>query len=355
MLLLWQSSLQAESSEQSNLGTAVEQAALLGPIRGLTVGPIESNYHPDRGYGTASSRGAFKQVRRMGGNWVSLTPFGRIWDLSPSGIDLDFEAPFARNRKNILHAVAQAHALGLKVMLVPHLWIETGGWRGEIEFESDAQWQTWAEAYRSFALSWAKVAEAAHVDLFSVGVELRSWVTTTRAASFESIIHDVRKVYTGPLTYGANWDDAKDTVIWGDLDYIGINAFFPLATKAGASITELRAGADRVKSDMRALSEVWGKPVLFTEMGYTNRKDPALKPWEWPEALNGVVLAPEEQADAYAALLSSFADEPWFVGFFAWRMYCDRFDTSQEPEWGFSPLDRSAGEVLSSAFRAHPL
>ncbi|HEV8550434.1 MAG TPA: hypothetical protein VGQ57_15425, partial [Polyangiaceae bacterium] len=65
----------------------------IGAIRGVTVGPIESGLHPGKGYGSAAYRRTLTEVSAMGGNWVSLTPFGRVADLSPSGISLTFEQP----------------------------------------------------------------------------------------------------------------------------------------------------------------------------------------------------------------------------------------------------------------------
>ncbi len=327
-----------------------QPGASRSPMRGMTMGPIESTLHPDVGYGSDSCAQAMNTVRRLGGNWVSLTPFGRVWDLSPSGIDHSFEASFGENRVAIEGAIDQAHAHGLSVMLVPHLWVETGGWRGEIDFDSDAEWDSWAASYQEFVLAWAQVAERKNVALFSVGVELRSWVTTTRAPSFTDLIREVRRVYRGKLTYAANWDDAEHTVVWGELDLLGINAFFPLATEENATLPQLLDGGKRVADQVANLAARWQKPVLFTEIGYTNRPDPALKPWEWPEDLSDVKVAPQEQANAYRALLSSFVDEEWFAGFFVWRMYADPFDSSQEPAWGFSPLHRRAELVLRDAF-----
>jgi hypothetical protein len=52
-------------------------------IRGLTVGPIENARHASRGYGSAASSHTFRVADRLGANWVSLTPFGRVWDLAP--------------------------------------------------------------------------------------------------------------------------------------------------------------------------------------------------------------------------------------------------------------------------------
>ena len=324
-----------------------------GAIRGLTIGPIESNLHPGKGYGSAACAQSMREARRMGATWISLTPFGRVWDLKPSGVSLTFELDFEENRRAVRRAVEQAKREGLRVMLVPHLWVETGGWRALIDPGSDAAWSRWEQSYRRFLFAWAALAEETGVDLLSVGVELRSWVTTTRAPTFISLIRDVRKIYSGPLTYAANWDDLNTTIIFGELDVIGINAFFPLAEKEGASFSELHAGGRRVKQQLEGLTRAWGRPLLFTEFGYTTRDNPAIKPWEWPDHMSQVRVNQQAQAEAYAALLGPMTDLKNFAGFFVWRVYADPYDTSQEAEWGFSPKGKLAELVLRDAFRAH--
>jgi hypothetical protein len=330
----------------------------LGGIRGITVGPIESGLHPGKGYGSPPCARTMSEVQRMGGNWVSLTPFGRVADLSPSGIDRTFEAPFARNKSAVATAIAQAHAAGLRALVVPHLWMESsykGDWRGEIDPGDDAEWERWAASYRTFLLEWARVAEAASADMLAVGVELRSWVTSTRAPAFAAIIDDVRRVYSGPLTYAANWDDVEDTVIWGSLDVIGVNAFFQLSETPNASSDVLREGGKAVADKMRAVASTWQKPIVFTELGYTTIADPAYKPWIWPEAMGKVVpdLAAQAAQDrAYTALLAPLFDESWFAGLFVWRFYADPDDMSQEAEWGFSPRGKLAELAVRDAFAA---
>lgn len=323
-----------------------------GAIRGMTIGPIESSLHPGLGYGSEAYQRTLRETRRLGGNWVSLTPFGRVWDLKSTGVDPTFEAPFAENYVAIQHAVEQAHAQGLRVMLVPHLWVESGEWRAEIDPGDDAGWERWAKSYEAYLLGWAKLAEATHVDLMSLGVELRSWVTTTRAPSFSALIAKVRKVYSGPITYAANWDDVDQTVILGELDVIGINAFFPLADKEGSDVTRLLKGARDVSQKIGDLAKAWSKPVVFTEIGYTTRTDPAIKPWEWPDKMKDVQINQEAQADAYAALIAPLLDEPWFVGYFVWRMYADPDDLSQEAEWGFNPRGKQSELIVRDAFAA---
>jgi Glycoside Hydrolase Family 113 len=324
-----------------------------GTVRGVTIGPIESALHPNKGYGSAAYERTLDEIRRMGGSWVSLTPFGRVWDLKPSGISLRFEAPFADNARAIRRAIGQAHARGLKVLLVPHLWVESGQWRGEIDPGSDEGWQRWAEGYRSFVMTWAEVARQEKVEMLSVGVELRTWVTTTRAPSFISIVREVRGIYPGLLTYAANWDDVMQTVILGELDVIGINAFFPLTEKPAVDLAELVRGGTTVMQKVRELSELWDKPILFTEFGYTTRTDPALRPWEWPDQMKSVTVDELAQADAYRALLAPLVDQPFFAGMFMWRLYADPDDMSQEAEWGFSPRGKLAELVLRDAYAAH--
>lgn len=332
--------------------TKAWQALSIGGVRGITVGPIESALHPGKGYGTEACAKTMTEARRLGANWVSVTPFGRVWDLQPTGIDLTFEMAFSRNRQAVRQAVRQAHANGLRVLLVPHLWVETGGWRALVDPGSDAAWERWARAYRDFVVTWAKEAEEARVDMFAVGVELRNWVTSTHASRFIDVIHDVRRAYGGLVTYAANWDDVEQTIILGELDVIGINGFYPLADKNGAAPAELAEGGKRIARQLAELAKRWSKPILFTEIGYTTRADPAVRPWEWPDTMSGVVVDQQAQADAYAALIAPLLDEPWFAGFFAWRMYADPNDMSQEAEWGFSPRGKSAELVLRDAFAA---
>lgn len=326
--------------------------AELGGIRGMTIGPIENAYHPGVGYGSPAFDRSLREAHAIGATWIAVTPFGRVADLSGTGVDLTFEAPVETNRRAVVRAIEMAHARGLRVMLVPHLWVESGQWRALIDPQSDEGWARWADSYERFVIEWARVAQQTGADMFSVGVELRSWVTTARAPSFARVVHDVRRTYRGLVTYSANWDDVDDTIVLGDLDVIGINAFYPLADEAGARDEKLAEGGRRVRDKVHALAERWAKPVVFTEIGYTTRPDPAVRPWEWPDTMTGVRLDEEAQAAAYRALLAPLLDEPDFAGFFVWRVYADPDDVSQEAPWGFSPRGKRAESVVRDAFAA---
>ena len=50
-------------------------------------------------------------------------------------------------------------------------------------------------------------------------------------------------MYSGKLTFGANWYlEYEDVTFWDDLDYIGIQAYFPLTKKENQGVDELVKG-----------------------------------------------------------------------------------------------------------------
>ena len=62
-------------------------ASPAGPaIRGVTVGPIESSQQRGRGYGTGYSAALLDELVRLGANAISITPFGRLWDLKSTQV-----------------------------------------------------------------------------------------------------------------------------------------------------------------------------------------------------------------------------------------------------------------------------
>lgn len=344
--------LQVESNEANAfaLTTSVSPFLTDEAVRGMTIGPIESALQPGRGYGSAAFETTLDELEQLGVNWVSLTVFGRVLDLKSTGVSVSFEAPLEQNQKNVCRAVALAHERGFKVMLVPHLWVESHGWRAELDPGGEAGWSSWEASYGRYVKGWARVAERCGIDLLAAGVELRFWVTSSRAPTFVLLLKELRDLYSGPLTYAANWDDAPDTVIWRDLDVIGVNGFYPLHWEKAPTDRQISQGAMRAAREVESLAQNWDRPVIFTEFGYTAREDTMVEPWLWPEELEGVERHEADQARAYAALLQEIRHAKGFLGAFVWRMYADVADLSQEPDWAFSPWGKRAEAVLGTAF-----
>jgi hypothetical protein len=195
------------------------------------------------------------------------------------------------------------------------------------------------------------VAQAAGVDIFSIGVECKSW-SGRFGAYWSQLIGDVRKRFHGELTYSANWDEADSVLFWDQLDYIGINAFYPLASHNAARYEQYAQGAAAALELSSRLSRLVGKPALFVEVGYTARPDAAVEPWLWPDTMQNVSVDEWEQARALAALMGAAASEPSIAGMFVWRYYANLDDVSQEASWGFSPHGKLAERVLANVFAA---
>jgi len=105
-------------------------------------------------------------------------------------------------------------------------------------------------------------------------------------SKWRELIAKVRAVYSGKLTYAANFDQYDQVSFWSELDLIGINAYFPLRTSLEVSEIGLEATfleswrgilarIDQLREE-RGLQAI---PVVFTELGYRTREGSSLDPW----------------------------------------------------------------------------
>ena len=110
-------------------------------------------------------------------------------------------------------------------------------WRGDFKAKNTADWNTWERSYEKYILQLAHLAEANEVALFCIGTELRE-SAKQRPHFWKQLIKKVRNVYAGQLTYSANWDEYQDITFWKDLDYIGIDAYFPISAAGTPEVEE---------------------------------------------------------------------------------------------------------------------
>jgi hypothetical protein len=112
---------------------------------------------------------------------------------------------------------------------------------------------------------------------------------------WRDLIRAVRKVYTGRITYAANFDQYARVGFWDDLDWIGINAYFPLRAlddrAAPATFTERWRRTFAEIDAMRRERGLTDRQVLFTEIGYTRRRDSTVEPWSG----GGLSFVPSQQ------------------------------------------------------------
>ncbi len=252
---------------------------------------------------------------------------------------------------SIAHVIKKAHSLGLKVMLKPHIdLIDTsdGLWRGDIGFQTEKDWQRWFAQYQKFIVHYAHLAEKTNVELFCIGTELCFASTKTEFWQYY-IIPSVRTAYSGKLIYAANWDEYKSIGFWDDLDYIGIDAYFPLARKKNPGYEEIKTSWSKWADEIQEWHRYIGKPVILTEIGYRSSEYAATRPWE--EGF-GRKVDLELQALCYSAALSVFSNRDWCRGLYWWYWksspYAGGFNNRD-----FTPQGKPAEIVLNYWYASH--
>ncbi|MEP0479622.1 MAG: glycoside hydrolase, partial [Nonlabens sp.] len=116
----------------------------------------------------------------------------------------------------------------LKVLLKPQLWISRGQYTGHINLKTEAEWKILEDSYTAYIMRFAQVAAQENIEMFCIGTELDSFVKA-RPAYWQKLIKNIRKIYKGKLTYAGNWDSYKYVSFWDQLDYIGVDAYFPMS------------------------------------------------------------------------------------------------------------------------------
>jgi hypothetical protein len=285
-------------------------------------------------------------------NWITETPFG--WegpgDSATVRLVTSGRIYWGETDSGLVATARLARRRGIHVLLKPHVWVR-GSEPDRITRADDAAWERWFASYRRFIVHYAELAEAESIEALCIGTEL-SGSTVEREADWRRVIAAVRAVYHGRLTYAANWYQEFETIrFWDALDFVGIQAYFPLAEREGATVEQLVAGWRPHFEAIERVHEGTGKPVVFTEVGYRSVPDAAVKPWVWPSRRGdaGETPDPAAQARAYEAFFRVFWKEPWVAGAYVWKWFPGEGTPREEANGtGFSPRGKPAERVMAA-------
>ncbi|MGB3056656.1 MAG: hypothetical protein WBC16_00655, partial [Candidatus Omnitrophota bacterium] len=231
------------------------------------------------GYTNPSSDESLAEVRGLGADWASILVTWYQTNCWSGDIQMTERTP---SDESIIHAIRKAHELGMKVMLKPHLDLldtSDGSWRGEIGCLKDPDWDEWFRKYAKFIMHYVDIANKEKVEMICIGTEL-STSATVKGYLWNDLIKKVRNNYWGLLTYAAHWDRYLDIRFWDQLDYVGINAYFPLTEEMDPSYEELKSGLARWVEEMDEFQKRVNKPIIFPEAGCNSADGAAIRPWE---------------------------------------------------------------------------
>lgn len=280
------------------------------------------------GYHAPSVERQLDRLAGMGVNAVSLMPFAS--QPGPNRPELRYlrRRPGSETDTGMIHATRVSRKRGFHVLYKPHLWVRGASWPGEVEMASEEDWARWWRSYRRYILHHALLAEWAGADYFCTGVELSK---TTQRPEWRELSSDVRRFFSGRITYAANWyDDLENVPFWGDLDFIGVDAYYPLSASATASRSELRRGAAEVARRLEAASRRFGKPLLLTEVGFAAQKGAWVRPHS-----EGGEYSEKDQAVAYEVLFAALGRPGWLSGAFVWKAFSDEGAGRQSADFRF--------------------
>lgn len=287
--------------------------------------------------------------------WITIVPYGAQKDFNTSiyarGNDL------RRIRRDSVRKsqIEVAHAAGFKVFLKPHIWLtepSDGKWRSDIFPENEKDWKLWKKTYREFILRYAKIAEQKEVELFCVGTEL-SRLSVEKSDFWVDLIKEVRSIYSGKITYAANWyDEFEKITFWEELDFIGIQAYFPLTQNENPTIQQISEGWNQHLPAIKSIHEKYNRKILFTEMGYKSTSDSAVKPWDWIDysSDSDKPVSTTTQVNCYQAFFDTVWNQEWFAGVHIWQMRSDFVKGRGKSDLDFTPQGKPAEGVIAKGF-----
>lgn len=288
-------------------------------------------------------------VVSVNANYAAVMPFGFIKDLKHP--EIVYNTPrqwFGETVDGAKQYIQELRKKNINIMLKPQIWVWHGEFTGYIKMESEADWQVLENAYSKFILEYAMLGEELNVDIFCIGTELERFIEN-RPQYWEDLIKKIKAVYKGKLTYAANWDEFKRTPFWGALDYVGVDAYFPVSDSKTPSFEECVKGWGEHKRMVKEVSTKFDKPILFTEFGYRSVDYTGKEPWKSDRSMNKVNL--QAQVNTTKALFETFWKEEWFAGGFIWKWFINHERSGGQDNPMFTPQNKPVEVLLRNYYK----
>jgi hypothetical protein len=285
---------------------------------------------------------AVREIKKLGATDISiLLHFYQQDSLSPRPVRHAYKTP---TDKVLANTIKEAKRLGLKVLVMPILLLEKpkdDDWRGNLK---PPAWGIWKAAYMKEMLRFARISEKAGADIFTVGSELSS--LEQHMNDWRWMIKEFRKVFTGLLTYSANWDHYENIGFWEQLDLMGISGYYELTESKTPKIAELKASWQKVQNKIMRWRKSVGltKPIIFTEIGYSSQDGCASKPWNY--YLNKVVDLAEQKL-CYEAFIAVWDKHPQLEGAYIYEWWGE----GGPKDYQYTPRGKPAAKVLRTWYK----
>jgi hypothetical protein len=323
-----------------------------------------------------------------GSNSVALA-FEYGIDVQNSAVYAD--AAYTDSMAVIAATIVEAKGHGLSVMVRPMIdfldpakigTYHVGDWRS---FYNPTDPAAFFASYKTMIVNVAQVAQANGATILCIGLELDQLTGPAYLSYWTDIIASVRTVFSGKLTYSADWDASispwqgqhglgagtgditTQVSFWSQLDFLGIDAYPPISDAANPTLNDLVAGWTQVPSDpishavtgnqslisyFQSVATKTGKPLLFTEIGYESASDAARQ----PAGSSTNIYDPALQTNLYAAFFSAWqqSGNNSLIGVYFWNWDPNTAEVGPGNGANFSPQGQPAQDVVTANFGLPP-
>ncbi|MEM1137491.1 MAG: hypothetical protein AAGI07_16750 [Bacteroidota bacterium] len=304
-------------------------------------------YQIYNGYLSKHAANSLDTLKKIGANSISIVPYSYMRNPEkPTPFPIPNSAG-SENDAAVIHSIYQAKARNFKILLKPQVWVGRNSWPGDVGMKNEADWLEFFEHYYQWIRHYALMAEIHEVDALCLGVEF-SKATLKHTEKWREIIEEIRKIYSGKITYSANWGEEFEKLqFWDALDYVGISCYYPLSKEDTPNDKALKRGFERVLNKLEKVSKTYSKPVLLTEIGFRSITAPWKQPYDYPDEQNADELG---QQRCYEVVFNCLKDENWCKGMFWWK-WPTTFEKSNNTDKRFIPYNKAAEKTVRKWYK----
>ena len=280
-------------------------------------------------------RWALEEMARTTGCNTVILPVC-AWQEHPWSTGMDSDTPDVMSPEDVANVCALARDLGLHVILKAMVNCRDGSWRAYIRFFDDpvpteACWEDWFASWNRHVCLVADMAQENQADLFCVGCEMVG--ADHRDKEWRALIKDVRRHYSGLLSYNCDKYQEDRLTWWDAVDVISSSGYYPVQD-IEKNLLRIEQAAKREQ-----------RPFMFMECGCPSRKGNQHMPNDW--RFGGETDA-ASQEEWYQAFTQALLRHPFIrgTGWWDWpatRLYAAAYGLDNN---GYCTYGKPANETL---------
>ena len=336
--------------------------------------PVFNTFHYGMNFGFMAKRGYYSRkealgcpakMAKAGVNWTTLNQNICQEYFYSRKVFLDFN--LSSGELELAEMANSLHDNGIRILFKPCLTLLDSAWMGSVNFpdgqeqiqgRKSSYWEEWFSSFTESAKYFADFAERVGLDAIIIGAEY--YGTEGRSDNWSKVIEEIRKIYSGPLTYEFTMLSRKAYALdwFKGLDFLSYS-YYPPACAKNAEPPVLRSNPPCTVDDMvnylsprkakiMSICERFdNKPIVFTEIGVRSGHGCVIYPCDYQQE---TYYDGEEQANYMEAIFRTFRELPQWMGLYWWKwdetQNRPQYHTDPKGDMGFTIEGKPAEKVL---------